>query len=172
MTTEVTIESLQAEIARLKTHADDLLAERKAEKQRREAAESTLEALTNERDSLAARVDDLTLTGPVLRALEDVVAMPPVQGRKLLEDAGIKFAIGKQGIAVAVDGEDEIPLPDLYRHLSEKCRTPEGMAALGWIVRSSGASGSGAIGGVTSGYYTQPTPNAAPQTPVQNLGLR
>lgn len=172
MTAEVTIESLQAEIARLKTHADDLLAERKAEKQRREAAESTLEALTNERDSLAARVDDLSLTGPVLRALESVTACPPIQGRKLLEEAGIKFAIGKEGTAVAIDGEAEIPLPDLRQHLSKKCETPEGMAALGWFIRGSGASGSGAKGGATPGYYTQPTPNAASQTPVQNLGLR
>lgn len=171
MTNEVTIESLQAEIARLKTHADDLLAERKAEKQRREAAESTLAAVTGERDSLNARMDDLTLSGPVLRALESVTAAPPIQGRKLLEDAGIKFVVGKEGTAVALDGEAEIPLPDLHRHLSKKCDTPDGMAAFGWIVRGSGASGGGASGG--SGSFAGSTPQKkAPQTPVQPLGLR
>lgn len=173
MTDQVTIENLQSEITRLKSHADDLLAERRAEKQRREAAESALETITNERDNLVARVNDLTLSGPVLRALESVTACPPIQGKRLLEEAGIKFAIGKQGIAVAIDGETEIPLPDLYQHLSGKCNKPEGLAALGWIIRSSGASGSGASPGCGSrSSYTQSTPEATPQTHVQNLGLR
>lgn len=168
---ESTIESLQAEVTRLKAHADDLLAERKAEKTRRETAENALAALQTAHDGLVTKLDDLTLTGPVLRALESVTAAPPAQGRKLLEDAGIKFLIGKEGTAVALDGETEIPLPDLYAHLSKRCETPEGMAAFGWIVRSSGASGGGAVGGATPGtssHRKEPKEiKAAPQ-----LGLR
>lgn len=169
--TEPTIESLQAEVTRLKAHADDLLAERKAEKQRRETAENALAALQTAHDGLAAKLDDLTLTGPVLRALESVTAAPPAQGRKLLEDAGIKFAIGKEGTAIAVDGEAEIPLPDLYAHLSKRCETPEGMAAFGWIVRSSGASGGGAVGGGARGTSLH---RKEPKEikPAPQLGLR
>ena len=172
MTTETpTIEELQAEITRLKAHADDLLTERKAEKKRREEAETALQTLTNERDGLLSKLDDLTLTGPVLRALERVTVAPPIHGRKLLEDAGIKFAIGKDGIAVAIEGEDEIPLPDLYQHLSKKCDTPEGMAAFGWIIRSSGASGGGAVGG--GGPVYRPTGQNPQREPIaNNLGLR
>ena len=96
--TEKTIADMQAEIDRLKAHAEDLLTERKAEKQRREAAETALQTLTIEHDGVLAKLDDLTLSGPVLRALESVTAAPPMQGRKLLEDTGIKFAIGKQGV--------------------------------------------------------------------------
>lgn len=166
-----TIESLTAEVARLKAHAEDLLAERKAEKQRREAAENTLATVTVERDSLIARIDDLTLSGPVLRALESVTAAPPAQGRKLLEDVDIKFAIGKEGTAVALDGKAEIPLPDLFAHLTKKCETPEGMTKFGWIVRSSGASGGGALGSSKPGH-TQPAPKPVAQASVQNLGLR
>lgn len=166
-----TIESLQAEITRLKTHAEDLMTERKAEKKRREDAETAMQTLTSERDGLLSQVDDLPLSGPVLRALEGVTAAPAIQGRKLLEDAGIKFAIGKQGNAVAIDGEDEILLSDLHQHLSKKCDTPEGMTAFGWIVRSSGASGSGATGGGNPTFrpITPKTekPNIAPA-----LGLR
>ena len=169
--TEKTIADMQAEIDRLKAHAEDLLTERKAEKQRREAAETALQTLTIEHDGVLAKLDDLTLSGPVLRALESVTAAPPMQGRKLLEDTGIKFAIGKQGNAVAIDGEDEIPLLDLHRHLLKKCDTPEGLAALGWILRSSGASGSGAKGGGNPSFL-QVTPKTEQKKVAPSLGLR
>ena len=170
--TKKTIADMQAEIDRLKAHAEDLLTERKAEKQRREAAETALQTLTIEHDGVLAKLDDLTLSGPVLRALERVTAAPPMQGRKLLEDTGIKFAIGKQGSAVAIDGEDEIPLPDLYAHLSKKCdATPEGLSALGWILRSSGASGSGAKGGGKPSFLPE-TPKLEPKKVASPLGLR
>lgn len=171
MTNEVTIESLQTEITRLKAHADDLLAERKAEKKRREDAETALQTVTGERDGLLSRLDDLTLSGPVLRALEGVTAAPPIQGRKLLEDAGVKFVIGQQGTAVALDGEEEISLSDLHGHLSKKCQTPEGMAAFGWIIRGSGASGSGAPGGGIPSF--RPVEQKQQHEPIaKNLGLR
>ena len=169
--TEPTIESLQAEVTRLKAHADDLLAERKAEKQRREAAETALATLQTAHDGLVTKLDDLTLTGPVLRALERVTAAPPAQGRKLLEDAGIKFVTGKEGTAVALDGEAEIPLPDLHRHLLRKCDTDEGMAAFGWIIRSSGASGGGAMGGAGHPPSTR-TKEPKEIKPAPQLGLR
>lgn len=169
--TEPTIESLQAEVTRLKAHADDLLAERKAEKQRREAAETALATLQTAHDGLVTKLDDLTLTGPVLRALEGVTAAPPAQGRKLLEDAGITFAIGKEGTAVALDGDAEIPLPDLHHHLIRKCDTPEGMAAFGYFVRGNGASGSGAMGG--AGYPTSTRHKEQKEIkPAPQLGLR
>ncbi|MBI4740859.1 MAG: hypothetical protein HY777_04740 [Betaproteobacteria bacterium] len=169
--TEKTIPELQAELERLRLHANDVLAERKSEKQRREDAENAVATLTAERDSLIARIDDLTLSGPVLRALESVTAAPPAQGRKLLEDAGIKFAIGKSGNAVARDGDEEIALSDLHRHLSKKCESADGMSAFGWIIRSSGVSGSGAIGGASPGY-SHPAQKPASPTLVQNLGFR
>lgn len=171
MTDKVTIESLQAEILRIKSHGEDLLSERKAEKQRREAAESALQALTDEHHGLIAKLDDLTLAGPVLRALEDVTSAPPKHGRRLLEDAGITFAIGKAGIATAIDGEDEIALPDLYQHLRKKCDTPEGMAAFGWIIRGCGASGGGAPGGSRAIKY-QPEPEKRQNIVANALGLR
>lgn len=168
-----TIESLQAEVTRLKAHADDLLVERRAEKQRREAAENTLATLQMAHDGLVVKLDDLTLAGPVLRALEGVTAAPPAQGRKLLEEAGIAFVIGKEGTAVAMDGDVEIPLPDLHAHLSKKCGTPEGMASLGWIVRAHPASGGGAVGGGTPDYSNPSRKPAAPAAkPAAPLGLR
>ncbi len=168
--TEKTIIELQAEIDRLRLHSGDLLTERKTEKQRRDEAESALAALTIERDGLLTRLDDVTLTGPVERALERVTAAPPKQGRRLLEEAGIQFKIGAHGDAVAVDGELEIPLPDLYRHLNKKCDTSEGLTQFGWILRSSGITGGGAIGG--SGAI-QPASNPVPtQAPAQSFGLR
>lgn len=169
--TEKTITELQAEIDRLKAHGEDLLAERKAEKKRREDAEAALQTITGERDGLVSRLDDLTLTGPVLRALERVTVAPPVHGRKLLEDAGIKFAIGKQGSAVAIDGEDEIPLPDLYQHLSRKCNTPEGLDAFGWILRASGITGGGSKTSSPVSRYTEPQPKNDDGV-VKGLGLR
>lgn len=172
MTKANTIEELQAEVARLKEHAEDLLAERKAEKKRREDAEAQLATLTAERDTLAGQVDGLTLSGPVLRALENVVACAPAKGRQLLEDAGIGFRISKEGTAVAVDGETEVPLPDLWKYLGDKCHaSKEGMATFGWFVRGTGASGSGARGGDMP-HYTPAKP-AEPQKPlVTGLGLR
>jgi len=169
--TEKTLPELQAEIDRLRLHSNDLLAERKAERASREAAESALAAVTIERDGLITKLDDVTLSQPVLRALEGVVAMQPATGRKLLEDAGIRFAVGKSGIAAAFDGDDEIPLPDLYAHLSKKCETTEGMSTFGWIVRSSGASGCGAVGGGSPGASHPATKPATP-APVQSFGLR
>lgn len=169
--TEPTIESLQAEITRLKAHADDLLSERRAEKARREAAESALQTAQEAAQAANVKLDDVVLTAPVLRALESVTAAPPAQGRKLLEDAGIKFLIGKQGTAVAIDGEAEIPLPDLHRHLLKRCDTPEGLAAFGWILRASGTTGGGARGGSSS----SPAPSSkAPNDikPAIQLGLR
>lgn len=171
MIEEVSIESLQAEILRIKSHGEDLLSERKAEKQRREAAEASLQTLTEAHDGLIAKLDDLTLAGPVLRALEGVTAAPAQQGRKLLESAGITFSVGKSGIASAMDGEDEIALPDLYQHLRKKCDTPEGMAAFGWILRGSGASGGGAPGGGSARKY-QPEPEKQQNIVANGLGLR
>ena len=170
--TEKTIAELQAEIDRLKAHSEDLLAERKAEKKRREEAESTLQTLTGERDGLLSRLDSLTLTGPVLRALESVTVAPPIHGRKLLEDAGIKFVIGKDGIATALDGEGEIPLLDLYQHLNKKCNTPEGMAAFGWILRSSGASGTGSKPSTTTTFQHPASQPKNDDGVVKGLGLR
>lgn len=165
-----TIEELQAEVARLKTHADDLLAERRAEKHRREELEAQLATLTGERDTLAASVESLTIDAPVLRALEHVVACPPEQGRKLLEAAGIGFRLGKDGTAVAVDGDAEIPLPDLHTHLRNRCDTPDGMTTFGWIIRGSGASGSGATGGYQPGSQRKPASTSKPV--ATGLGLR
>lgn len=159
-----TIESLQAEVARLKAHADDLLAERKAEKERRTAAENALATLQEAHDGLVGKLDAVTLTGPVLRALENVVAVPPDVGKKLLEEHGITFALGKEGTAVAMDGEQEIPLPDLYAHLCKGGR-------LDWLIRGSLASGGGAPGG---SMHAPTRPAKAPEVikPAQNLGLR
>lgn len=168
---EKTIIELQTEIDRLRGHSEDLLNERKAEKKRREEAEAALQTLTNAHGELVAKLDDLTLTGPVLRALEGVTAAPAQQGRKLLEDAGITFAVGKSGIASAMDGEEEIALPDLYRHLSKKCETPEGLAAFGWILRSSGTTGGGALGGGSARKY-QPEQDKQQKVVANGLGLR
>lgn len=166
-----TVEELQAEVTRLKAHADDLLNERKAEKQRREAAENALATLQEAHDGLASKLDAVTLDGPVLRALENVVVAPPAQGRKLLENAGIQFVMGKEGVPVALDGEQEVPLPDLHAHLSKRCHTPEGEAAFAWIIRGSLASGGGAVGG-SMHAPTRPAKEQQVIKPAQNLGLR
>ena len=168
---EKTIIELQTEIDRLRGHSEDLLNERKAEKKRREEAETALQTLTSAHGELVAKLDDVTLSGPVLRALEDVTSAPPKHGRRLLEDAGITFAIGKAGIATAIDGEDEIALPDLYQHLRKKCDTPEGMAAFGWIIRGCCASGGGAPGGGRAIKY-QPEQEKRHNIVANALGLR
>lgn len=168
---EVTLESLQAEITRLKAHSEDLLAERKAEKKRREDAENALQTLTIERGELLSKLDDLTLTGPVLRALESVTNAPPIKGRKLLEDAGIQFVIGKQGNAVAMDGEDEIPLPDFKQYMLRKCNDPAHLATFGWMLRASGVTGGGSR--TSNPVYSQPEHQPKNDDGVvKGLGLR
>lgn len=163
--TEPTIESLQAEVTRLKAHADDLLAERKAEKQRRETAENALATLQTAHDGLAAKLDDLTLTGPVTRALESSFIVPPPVARQALESAGFKFAIGKEGAPVALDGDKEVPLPELLRYVASRAATD-----LAWMLpRPSGtnAPGSTGIRAPSSQHKEQKEIKPAPQ-----LGLR
>ena len=169
---ETNIETLKAEIDRLKAHAEDLLAERKAEKKRREEAENALQTITGERDGLLSRLDDLTLTGPVLRALESVTTAPPEAGRKLLEERGIAFRIGKDGNAVAVDGETEIPLSDFKEHMHKKCNDPAHLATFGWILRARGISGTGSRPSATT-TFQHPAPQSKNDVGVaKNLGLR
>ena len=163
-------ETAQAEITRLKAHSEDLLAERKAEQKRREDAETTLQTLTIERDGLHAKVEDMTLTGPVLRAIEAITPLPPAVGRKILEEAGIKFAIGTSGFASVINDGQEFPLSELLNQMATKIGQ-NGIDSFDWFLRSSGASGSGATGGTSSGFHSTPKPE--PQEPLaKGLGLR
>lgn len=162
-------DALQAEVERLRAHSNDLLAERKAEKERREKAEADLAALQEAHDAAVARLEAITIDEPILRALEGVTVAPPDQGRKLLEEAGIRFAVGNEGVAVAIDGETQIALPDLKGYLSRACDKPEGLERFGWFIPAS-ASGSGAPGGSMGGSTPRKETKSTKGAPI--LGLR
>lgn len=165
-----TIEGLKAEVARLAAHGNDLLAERKSEKARREAAEKALAELKTAHEATTTKLNDVTLNQPVLRVLEDVCRPEPAQSKKLLEMNGFAFRISEHGTPVAEHGGEEIALPDLHKYLSKQCETPDGMRAFGYFVRGSTASGGGATGGTHGVVRVGAT--STPKPPPVRLGLR
>lgn len=155
--TQPTMEALQAEVERLRAHSAELLADLKAERKAHNQTKTELQnALGGESATWKQRYHQEAVLAPLELELAGLTPLPINYLRDVCKDMGLlKMAADSEGIErpqwLDLEGNPADMKRGLYGFLASMCdAAPD--SELPKVLRSSGMSGSGAMGSNGSGH--------------------
>ncbi len=177
--TQPTVEELQAEVERLRSHSAELLTDLKAERKAHKDTQAALQASKGGEDGAwKARYYQAAVLDVLERELTEAAAVPAKYLQDICAGMGLlTMEDDAEGLSRPVwrdqNGEPANFERGLYGFLSEVYRTTNNQQ-LGMALRATGTTGSGARGGSFRAASPAADADKAPQSPAQpaQYGLR